>query len=98
MEPDNVILFFSMASTNLVEKRALRKVSGKFTGPNHVQLVRGGKDYFDLLHRLIRNAKETIHLQTYIFDEDETGRGVAEALMAAARRKVAVFVLVDGYA
>jgi cardiolipin synthase len=80
------------------EKKASRRVSGKFTGPNHVQLVRGGKDYFDLLHRLICNAKETIHLQTYIFDEDETGRGVADALMAAARRGVSVFVLVDGYA
>lgn len=80
------------------EKRPSRRVSGKFTGPNQVQLVRGGKDYFDLLHRLIRDAKETIHLQTYIFDEDETGRAVAEALMDAARRKVAVFVLVDGYA
>ena len=80
------------------EPRSSRKVSGKFTGPNNVRLVRGGKEYFDLLHELIRNAKETIHLQTYIFDEDETGIAVAEALMEAAQRKVAVFVLVDGYA
>ncbi|HEY0677390.1 MAG TPA: phospholipase D-like domain-containing protein [Chitinophagaceae bacterium] len=80
------------------EKRASRKVSPKFTGPNNVRLVRGGKEYFDLLLELINKAKDTIHLQTYIFDEDETGTLVAEALMEAAKRKVAVFVLVDGYA
>lgn len=88
-----------MVEANIVrEKRVSRKVSGKFTGPNHIQLVRGGKDYFDTLLRLIRQAQETIHLQTYIFDHDETGREVAAALMDAARRGVAVFVLVDGYA
>ncbi|MGB8192365.1 MAG: phospholipase D-like domain-containing protein [Chitinophagaceae bacterium] len=80
------------------EKTPSRRVSKKFTGPNHVQLVHGGKEYFELLHRLINEAKETIHLQIYIFDADETGRAVAECLMNAARRGVSVFVLVDGYA
>jgi cardiolipin synthase A/B len=75
-----------------------RKVSAKFTGPNHVRLVRGGREYFDLLLELINNARETIHLQTYIFDADETGQSVGEALISAVRRGVAVFVLVDGYA
>lgn len=79
-------------------KRTSTRISAKFSGPNHVQLVRGGKPYFDLLIKLINEARELIHLQVYIFDDDETGQLVAEALMAAARRKVAVFVLVDGYA
>src|SRR5688572_17054216 len=81
-----------------VEKRASAKISAKFTGPNRVELVRGGKPYFDLLLKLIEEAQETIHLQVYIFDGDETGQQVADALIAAAKRKVAVFVLVDGYA
>jgi cardiolipin synthase A/B len=80
------------------EPRVSRRVSKKFIGPNHVQLVNGGKDYFDLLLRLISQATETIHLQTYIFDADETGRMVADALMRAAKRGVGVYVLVDGYA
>lgn len=84
--------------TTLQEKRRLRRVSTKFTGQNNVRLVRGGKEYFDLLLELIRDAKETIHLQTYIFDSDETGRLVGDALIAAARRGVQVFVLIDGYA
>lgn len=84
--------------STVTESRVSRKVSKKFIGPNHVQLVNGGKDYFDLLVRLINQATELIHLQTYIFDADETGRMVADALMKAAQRGVGVYVLVDGYA
>lgn len=66
--------------------------------PETLRLIKGGKDYFDLLKELIANAKESIYFVTYIFDNDETGTAIAEALKAAARRRVAVFVLVDGYA
>lgn len=65
---------------------------------NKVKLVRGGKPYFDLLLEMIASAKESFHLQTYIYDDDETGTLVAEALKAAAKRNVQVYLLVDGYA
>ena len=65
---------------------------------NSVQLVRGGRDYFDTLDTLIKNAVDTIHLQTYIFDIDETGTRVVDALKEAASRGVKVYLLVDGYA
>lgn len=66
--------------------------------PDKIKLIRGGKDYFDLLTRMIHNAKESIHLQTYIYDDDETGKLVANALKAAAARGVAVYIMADGYA
>lgn len=69
-----------------------------FTNHNTVSLIKGGKDYFDLLEKLIDNAKQVIHLQTYIFDYDETGQRVAKALIRAAARKVNVYVVLDGYA
>lgn len=65
---------------------------------NRVELIRGGKPYFDLLLKLINGASESIHLQTYIFDNDETGKMVTAALSAAAMRGVAVFLIADGYA
>lgn len=46
---------------------------------------------------MIDEARETIHFQTYIFDEDETGITIAEALIRAARKGVKVYVLLDGY-
>ena len=70
----------------------------KFKRSNKIQLVRGGKAYFDLMISLIEKANYTIHLQTYIFDMDATGTIIAEALKNAAKRKVAVYLLVDGYA
>jgi cardiolipin synthase len=61
-------------------------------------LIRGGKAYFDQLIDCIASATESIHLQTYIYDVDETGQRVADALIAAANRKVAVYLMADGYA
>ncbi len=69
-----------------------------YTKNNKVQLIRGGKEYFDLLLKLIGMAKDTIHLQVYIYDDDETGKKVAEALKAAVQRKVQVYLMADGYA
>ncbi len=72
--------------------------SSEYTQRNKVTLVRGGKDYFDLLLQLINNAVECIHLQVYIFEADETGILIADALKAAVKRNVAVHLLPDGYA
>ncbi|HZV45232.1 MAG TPA: phospholipase D-like domain-containing protein [Saprospiraceae bacterium] len=69
-----------------------------FTTVNKVKLVRAGREFFDTLLQLIRDAKDSIHVQMYIYDDDETGRSVAEALKEAANRKVSVYLLTDGYA
>ncbi|MBL0358253.1 MAG: phospholipase [Chitinophagaceae bacterium] len=64
----------------------------------HAALIKGGADYFNLLIQLINAAQKSIHLQVYIFDNDSTGKRVAAALKAAAQRKVAVYMMIDGYA
>lgn len=69
-----------------------------YTNHNTAKLIRGGNEYFTLLTELIHKAQHTIHLQVYIYDEDETGLAVAEALIAAAQRGVSVYLLADGYA
>lgn len=72
--------------------------SNDFTTQNRVRLLRGGKEYFDLLLQQIQSAEKIIHIQAYIFNDDETGKMVGSALMEAARRRVGVYVLADGYA
>jgi cardiolipin synthase len=72
--------------------------SSVYSARNKVQLIHGGREYFDLLLELINKATESIHLQTYIYDDDETGRQVADALISAAKRNVSVYLLADGYA
>ncbi len=65
---------------------------------NKAVLINGGTAYFELLLRLIEEATESIHLQTYILKNDETGILVTDALKNAAKRKVSVYLLADGYA
>ena len=77
--------------------RRRRKASG-YSVQNKIKLVRGGKPYFDQIIEMINRAMEIIQFQVYIFDYDETGKAVAEALMAAAKRKVQVYLMADGYA
>lgn len=74
------------------------KTADGFTTHNEVRLVGGGKEYFDLLLQLIHQAEDCIHLQSYIYDDDETGTMVAEALKAASKRAVKVYLMADGYA
>lgn len=60
-------------------------------------LIRGGRGYFDLLKKLINGAEHLIHFQFYIFEPDKTGREIADVLIAAAKRDVKVYVLLDAY-
>src|SRR5579862_3089488 len=81
-----------------MSKRKTPRLLRGYTHHNRVRLVHGGKDYFSTIVTLIDGAQSSIHLQTYIFDGDETGQLVSAALLRAAERKVEVFVLLDGYA
>jgi hypothetical protein len=64
--------------------------------PRHYALLLDrGPDALLARVNLIRAARRSIDLQTYIFDEDDAGHLVLDELMAAARRGVRVRVLVD---
>lgn len=62
-----------------------------------LELVRSGEAFFNLLKRLIEDSRQIIHLQTYIFDDDRTGRVVLAALCRAARRGIKVYLLIDAF-
>ncbi len=74
------------------------EVTPAFIENNSVCLVRSGLEYFDRLEEIILSAKDRIHLQVYIYENDQTGKQVSRALVAAARRGVKVFLVADGYA
>jgi len=71
---------------------------GTYTHCNDVRLIKGGQDYFHTLIDLIDHASQLVHLQIYIFDDDETGKPVQEALIRASQRGVKVYLVIDGYA
>jgi cardiolipin synthase len=74
------------------------KISSAYTVHNQVKLVHGGAEYFSEMVRMIRAADRSIHLQTYIYEEDETGKAIAAELVDASLRGVTVYLLLDGYA
>jgi cardiolipin synthase A/B len=69
----------------------------EFVEGNRIGLVRSGLEYFPELIAQFDAARREIHLETYIFEDDATGRAIAQALARAARRGVATHVMVDGF-
>ncbi|QCU72322.1 phospholipase D family protein [Luteimonas yindakuii] len=64
--------------------------------PRHYALMLDyGQDALLARLDMIRSARESIDLQTYIFDEDDSGHLILDELLAAARRGVRVRMLVD---
>lgn len=66
-------------------------------GGHEVLLLEGGGEFFPALIEAIGQAREQVALETYIYADDVSGRAVAEALAAAARRGVVTRLLVDGF-
>jgi cardiolipin synthase len=62
-----------------------------------VELLQSGKQYFTTCGKEIDKAKHYIHFQTYIVDDDETGKRFVNALIKAAKRGVRVYFLLDAY-
>ena len=64
--------------------------------PRHYAvMLDGGQDALLARIDMIRSARRSIDLQTYIFDTDDSARLVLDELLGAARRGVRVRVLID---
>ena len=72
-------------------------MSAPYVGGNRIDLLECGKDFFPALCAAIDAAQTEVHLQTYIYDRDESATLVTEALKRAAARGVRVCVMVDGF-
>jgi cardiolipin synthase len=64
-------------------------------GGNHVEMIPDTAVYIDRLIADIDKAEHHVHVLMYIYEADETGHRVAEALIRAQRRGVTCRVLAD---
>jgi cardiolipin synthase A/B len=62
-----------------------------------ITLVHSGTNYFEVLEQIIDEAKVSIQFQTYIFENDETGIRIINALKRAAQRRVQIHLLIDAF-
>ncbi len=66
-------------------------------GGNELTLLKNGEQYFPALVEAIDMSQMEVFLESYIFQDDETGKTIAAALCRAAARGVSVHLLIDGF-
>jgi cardiolipin synthase len=64
---------------------------------NRLELIERGEERLRVLLELIAGAAQSIKMLMYMFNADEVGDQVRDALIDAARRGVEVKVLIDGF-
>src|SRR4029450_9112893 len=69
----------------------------RFTPGNAIELLRSGGEFFPALSAAIDAAEREVWIETYIFADDAVGKHMADVLVRAAGRGVAVRVLEDGW-
>jgi cardiolipin synthase len=67
-----------------------------FTKDNKIDLYFSGEEKFDALFKSLENARHFIHMEYYIFKNDNLGKKVLEALVKKAQEGIEVKLLVDG--
>lgn len=91
----------SLRSASLARWRALtaarRRGAAPFVAGHTVRLLQSGQAFFPALEQAIDGARESVRLETYIFNDDPSGRRIAWALARAAERGVRVLLVVDGF-
>lgn len=64
---------------------------------NKVDIFTNGRSAYDRMEEAILSAKQHIHLMSYIYRTDQTGRRFRDLLINKARSGVKVKLLVDGF-
>ncbi|WP_179020685.1 cardiolipin synthase ClsB [Winogradskyella forsetii] len=86
-----------MIHKSTIDRKEKKQFHDSNDDNGYIQLLHSGEEYFLRLKKVIQNAQKEIHLQTYIFEDDETGNDIAGCLKEAAQRNVKVYVLLDAY-
>ncbi len=69
----------------------------RYVAGHRARLLENGAEFFPALHAAIEAAEREILLETYILKLDAAGTPIMQALVAAAQRGAAVYMLVDGF-
>ena len=70
---------------------------GAMVAGNRLDLLQTGEERLAAILALIAGAKHSLKLLFYMFNTDEVGVQVRDALVEAARRGVEVKLLIDGF-
>lgn len=67
------------------------------TSHNSVKILQNGENKFPEVMQALSGAKDHIHIEYYIYEEDEIGRAIEEMLIQKAKEGVAVRFIYDDF-
>ena len=73
-----------------------RRTGTKRTSGRVIRCLIGGDEFFPVLREAVAQAKESVHLRTYLFDNDDFGVLIADALKRRSNEGIDVRILTDG--
>ena len=63
---------------------------------NNIELYFTGKDFFENLKKEIKNAREVINMEYFVFKFDNIGKEIADLLIEKAKEGLEVNLIIDG--
>jgi cardiolipin synthase len=78
-------------------RRSIDSIADCMVDGNTAELLHNGDQIFGAYVAAIDAARKTVNLETFLFEDDEAGKIIADALSGAARRGVEVRLLVDDW-
>lgn len=91
------VLYELVGQKNNTSRLFMHTRQSILTGNNEVQVLINGEHKFPMLLEDIRNAVHHIHIEYYIYEQDETGLAVANALAEKAKEGVEVRFIYDDF-
>ena len=74
-----------------------RDIKSPLTGNNKVRVLNNGENKFPAVLEALREAKDHIHIEYYIYEDDEIGRAIEEVLIQKAEEGVQVRFIYDDF-
>lgn len=75
----------------------LNDTMSPLTSDNHVKLLMNGENKFPEVLKALREAKDHIHIQYYIYEDDKIGREIEDILIRKAKEGVVVRFMYDDF-
>ncbi len=87
----------NVSERRIVSQAWYERLRPRLARGHQVELLEGGAEYFPALERELDAARDSVFVETYIFEPEASGSLIAEAFARAAARGVRVHLVVDGY-
>lgn len=87
----------SLSQTRELSYMLMHDLLSPLTSGNEVKILRNGEEKFPEVIKALKSAKEHIHIEYYIYNDDEIGNEIGDILLQKAKEGVTVRVIYDDF-